>query len=75
MAANQGGQRAYDVLVWGATGFVGQLVCEQIVREYQVTSYARHMWHGRLRSVAVQYFCVLPYSAWCQLNLWLTRSV
>lgn len=30
--------RRYDVVVWGATGFTGQLVCEHLVKHYQVKS-------------------------------------
>jgi len=28
-------ERPYHVVVWGATGFVGKLVCEHIARDYQ----------------------------------------
>ena len=28
--------RPYQVVVYGATGFVGNLVCEQLLRDYQV---------------------------------------
>lgn len=28
--------REFDVVVWGATGFTGKLVCEHIVKNYQV---------------------------------------
>lgn len=28
--------RPYQVVVWGSTGFVGNLVCEQLLRDYQV---------------------------------------
>ena len=30
------GQRPYQVVVWGATGFTGRLVCEHLVRDYKV---------------------------------------
>lgn len=29
-------RRDFDVVVWGATGFVGKLVCERLARKYQV---------------------------------------
>jgi hypothetical protein len=28
--------RDFDVVVWGATGFVGRLICERLARKYQV---------------------------------------
>jgi hypothetical protein len=31
-------QRDFDVVVWGATGFVGRLICERLARKYQVRS-------------------------------------
>lgn len=30
--------RDFDVVVWGATGFVGRLICERLARKYQVRS-------------------------------------
>lgn len=33
-AANSG-EKDFDVVVWGATGFVGKLVCERLARKYQ----------------------------------------
>lgn len=33
-ARAEGGTRDFDVVVWGATGFVGQLVCEQLAAKY-----------------------------------------
>ena len=30
-------ERPYQIVVWGATGFVGRLVCEHISRDYQAS--------------------------------------
>lgn len=30
--------RPYEVVVWGATGTVGKLVCEHVAQNYQVTT-------------------------------------
>jgi short subunit dehydrogenase-like uncharacterized protein len=32
----KGAGREFDVVVWGATGFTGKLVCEHIAKNYQV---------------------------------------
>jgi len=37
-AAKMSGARAFDVTVWGATGFTGRLVCEHLARDYAVRS-------------------------------------
>jgi len=33
--------RQFQLIVWGATGFTGSLVCEHIAADYQ----AKHFWH------------------------------
>jgi hypothetical protein len=33
--AKMGDARAFDVLVWGATGYTGRLVCEALATQYQ----------------------------------------
>ena len=33
--------RAHDLVVWGATGFTGRLICEHIAQQYQVHCTAR----------------------------------
>jgi len=37
-AAKMSSARAFDVTVWGATGFTGRLVCEHLARDYAVRS-------------------------------------
>ena len=37
MAAPMASARPYEVVVWGATGTVGKLVCEHVAQHYQVT--------------------------------------
>jgi uncharacterized protein YbjT (DUF2867 family) len=31
------GPRPQQIIVWGATGFTGKLVCEHLARDYQVS--------------------------------------
>ena len=36
--------RAFQVIVWGATGFTGRLVCEHIASDYQASYNTRQPW-------------------------------
>lgn len=36
MATPMASARPYEVVVWGATGTVGKLVCEHVAQHYQV---------------------------------------
>ena len=49
--------RPFQVVVWGASGFVGQLVCERLATEYPVrsftpTDYSREAHGGVVESTA-----------------------
>ena len=37
-------QQKYDLVVWGATGFTGQLVCEYLASHYNVNNDSNLRW-------------------------------
>ena len=37
-------QRQYDIVVWGATGFTGQLVCEYLASNYNINYDSNLKW-------------------------------
>ena len=54
-------ERPYHVVVWGATGFVGKLVCEHIARDYQARATSGIQLHmlKREQSVISKSACLL----------------
>ena len=54
------GKREFDLIVWGATGFTGQLVVEYLVQTYGVDGDLRWAIAGRNRSKLEAVRRVLP---------------
>jgi short subunit dehydrogenase-like uncharacterized protein len=59
--------RPFDVVVWGATGFTGRLVCEQIFKHYQVilAVVLNAMFVGRMLP-RVRIFTLVGFTFWAR---------
>lgn len=56
------GKRPYDVVLWGATGFTGGLVCEYLAERYASDSNLKFAIGGRnkVRPLRLVYYTCLP---------------